>query len=214
MNWKRVTSYIAALALVFCFAGSAMAAGDAKVQSSFTTGFATPTVPEHQTFVISNYCDFSKLYTNTYSGVTGGDTVQLLVIPAGTMVNRVGIRIASAWSTSGATCNGVTIGDGSDANGWIQSIDFGPSASGVSVSGVTAAIDSTSASYMPAQGAYAWVGKYYSSADTIDATIPVIARTAGLAGAIAGCTDMKIQVWAECYKPNSTYRYNQNPPVK
>jgi hypothetical protein len=209
MNWKRVTSYVAALALVFCFAGLAMAE-DAKVQSSFTTGFAQPQPKDFEQYVISNYCNFADLKTGIYSGVTGGDTVQLLVIPAGTYVKKVGIRIASAWSTSGATANGVTIGDGSDVNGWIQSVDFGPTASGVSVSGATAAIDGTVAvAYSYAQGAYSYLGKYYSSADTIDAVIPIIARGSGVAGTIAGCTDLKVQVWAECYKPTSNYNYKR-----
>ena len=210
MNWKRVTAYVAALALVFCFVGTAMAGAAAKVQTSFTTGFAQPQPKDFEQYIISNYCYFGDLTTGVNSGVTGGDTVQLLRIPAGTYVKRVGIRIASAWSTSGATCNGVTIGDGDDTNGWIQTIDFGASASGVSISGVTAAIDATvAAPYYPAQGAYNWVGKYYTAADTIDAIIPVIARNTGDAGAIAGCTDMKIQVWAECYKPNTNYNYKR-----
>lgn len=210
MNWKRVTSYIAALALVFCFAGTAMAGAAAKVQTSFTTGFAQPQARDFEQYIISNYCNFGDLTTGVYSGVTGGDTVQLLAIPAGTYVKKVGIRIASAWSTAGATCYGVTVGDDSDANGWIQSIDFGPTASGVSVSGVSAAIDGTaSVNYAYAQGAYSYLGKYYSTADTIDATIPIIARGTGVAGTLSGCSDLKIQVWAEVYKPNTNYNYKR-----
>lgn len=214
MNWKRVTSYMAALAMVFCFAGVAVAGtNDAKVQTSFTSGFAQPSAPEWSTFVISNYCDFSKLYTGTNSGVTGGDTVQLLAIPAGTFVKHVGIRIASAWSTGGATCYGVTIGDGSDTNGWLKDIDFGPTASGTSVSSGVSSVSANAA--WPEAGDYMIPGgKYYSTADTIDAIIPIVQRTTGVAGAVSAASDLKLQVWAECYKPNTRMNYNQNPPVR
>jgi hypothetical protein len=49
-------------------------------------------------------------------------------------------------------------------------------------------------------------GKWYSTADTIDAVIPE-AATWGGAVAAAGLTDFQVQVWAICVKPSSQEAY-------
>lgn len=196
MNWKRTFILLATITLVVC--GSAMAA----THSKFVTGNPIYDPKDNEVFVISNTVDFGDLSTagpvatGVLSGVTPSDVVQLLDIPAGTIVKNVGIYIYSAWGTSGVTCPAVTIGDGTDPNGWITAVDFGPSASGVSNS----------------NGAYVLVttdfdlAKYYSTADTIDATIPAVANT-WRPQSLSGLTDFVLQIWAECVKPSTQEAY-------
>jgi hypothetical protein len=213
MNLKRFTSIIAALALIFCVSGTAMAR-DAMTQTRFITGFALPEpVGNFTPFVIYNYCNFADLSNGAQAGVTGGDVVQLLKIPAGTYVKQVGIMISTAYTTAGATCVGVQIGDGADVNGWLEEVDLGPTATGVSVSS-----GSTNwAVYITAAGvttmnrpAYSRSGgSYYKSADTIDAVIPILGRTSGLPGGTSGVTNGIIKVWAEAIKMPASYNYKR-----
>jgi len=143
---------------------------------------------DNAVFVISNKLDFGDIDDYANSGVTSSDVVQLLDIPAGMVVKNVGLRINTAWGAAGNTCYGVTIGDGTDPNGWITAVDFGPTSSGVS----------------RANGAYHLVttdgdiGKYYSATDTIDAVIPEVAEaTTGSGWSATGLTDFVVEVWAE-----------------
>lgn len=197
-------------ALLFGFSGFV----GAEVHSRFVTGFTTPEPPQNTTFIIANTLNFADLKVKgnagtELSGVSKSDTVQLLSIPAGTIVKDVGINIYSAWSTAGLTCYGVTLGDGTTTDGWLLSVDFGPSASGVSrtggVSSWTIAGNAGTSIISAPKYAYAG-GKYYSAADTIDATIPAVDSTNN---SYARCTDFVLRVWAECIKPSTQYRYKR-----
>ena len=195
------------LCAVFIIAGVSLAA----THTDFVTGNPVYDPKDNEVFIISNTLDFADLTTGGNSGVTGGDVVQLLDIPAGTIVKNVGIYIYSAWSTSGATCPGVTIGDGSDANGWLLDVDFGPTASGVSASSGNTTYDT----YKTAAGVttlvrpayYKLGGKYYSTADTIDAVIPTITHLDGHPGAVSSCSDFQLMIWAEAIKPSTQNAY-------
>jgi len=143
---------------------------------------------ENQVFVISNQLDFADLATYATGGVTTADVVQLLEIPAGMIVNAVGVRINTATTTSSVT--GVaTIGDGSDADGWITAFTIGASASGVS----STYEDGISGIYQTTDG-----GKYYSASDTIDMTIPTLSTWDYLAQDPESiCTNFVVEAWAE-----------------
>lgn len=203
MYWKKIFSLISALVICIALAGTVWA----ETHTEFVTGNPIyQPVNDHAVYIISNTLDFADLTTvnasGGTSGVTNGDVVQLLDIPAGTIVKNIGARIYSAWSTSGATMAGVTIGDGTDPNGWITAFDFGAEATGVSNS----------------NGAYVLVttdfdtGKYYSAADTIDAVIPSINRQPGFPGAVGGATDFQLQIWAECVTPSVQNAYGKLRP--
>ena len=222
MNWKRITSLFAALCLVFFMAGTAMAQ---TTHTRFITGAPQFEPKDNSVFVIANTLDFTDLRatapygTAALAGVSRSDVVQLLSVPAGTIVKSVGVNIYSAWSTSGITAAGVTIGDGSDVDGWITAVDFGPSASGVSssalneVSGFAVGTNTTAGAhtmaYVVNPGAYAFAGgKYYSAADTIDAVIPATSHQT-----YARCTDFVVRVWAECVKPSVKKAYTKPSPA-
>ena len=221
MSWKRFTYFTAVLALMVCLGGTAIA----ETHTEFVTGNPiTGPVNENTPFIIGNYVDFADLNTpgnrtaGIVSGVTPGDTIQLLEIPAGTYVMDVGVRIASAWSTptiaaATSSCSNVAIGDGSSTSGWF-SMDWGPSASGVTIasmtSGVTFSFPAT-VEYSPnylTKGAYAMTGgKYYSAADTIDAVIPAANSRFFQQAAAGGVTDLQLQVWAICVQRNTNKAY-------
>lgn len=214
---KRTWVSIVVVALIFCFVGFARAA---ETHSRFVTGFVSPEPPQNVPYIISNTLNFADLKTGVLSGVSRDDTVQLLPIPAGTIVKSVGINIYSAWSTVGTTCYGVTIGDGAGVTGWMPSVDFGPSATGVSgsyaseVSGFATDAEPVTTGEHNMEylnlGDYARVGgKYYSTADTIDAVIPAIQAVGGIDSSDAAVTDFVLRIWAECVKPSTQYRYKR-----
>jgi hypothetical protein len=185
----------------------------AETHSRFITGFPVYQPKDGEVFIISNTLDFSDLKTQgvyqggTLNGVSRSDTVKLLPIPAGTIVKSVGVYISSAWSTSGVTCYGATIGDSSSTNGWLKAIDFGPSASGVSTSVGTSSwtVDGGGGVSIINAPTYAYTGgKYYSTASTIDAVIPATSHQT-----YAKCTDFVMKVWAECVNPRSQKAYKR-----
>lgn len=222
MNWKRFVSIAAVVGMVFAFSATALA----ETHTRFVTGNPEPKIHDNSVFIISNTLDFSDLRTTNLTGsalqagVTRGDTVQLLDIPAGVVVLGVGMNIYSAWTTSGLTCSGAYIGDGSGVSGWLQSIDLGPTASGTSttfLSGVSGlyggnvAISTTgnhTLQYIVNPGSYATAGgKYYSAADTIDLVLPNWAHRTS-----SGLTDFVMQVWATCVKPSTQEAYTKPNP--
>jgi hypothetical protein len=213
---KKNLFVLIALALMVFFGVGTVMAADAKTQTRFITGFniAEP-VNSFTPYVIYNYCNFADLTTGSATGVTGGDVVQMLKIPAGTYIKSVGAMISTKWTTTGATCYPVTIGDGNDAKGWIREMDWGPSASGVSTSAgntnwsVYAATLATGVTTMIRPEYFKSGGSYYKSADTIDAVIPVLGRTADLPGGASGLTDFVLKIWAEAIKMPAQYNYRR-----
>lgn len=218
MNWKRFVSIVAVLGMLFAFSATAMA----ETHTRFVTGNPTTKAPDNTVFIISNTLDFSDLRTTgpsgtgALSGVTRSDVVQLLDIPAGTYVLGVGASIYSAWTTSGLTCSGVLIGDGSGTSGWIATMDWGPTASGTSTtSGVTGMGAGSAGEYIvrhPGMGDGGG-GKYYSAADTIDAVIPAGGDGWGGKAVASALTDFQLQIWAVCIKPSTQEAYTKPSPA-
>ena len=82
------------------------------------------------------------------TALTSGDTVQVLEIPAHSLVLMVGWEVLTAKGSAGTG----ELGDGSDADGWDSSINMNSAAGGNSAAGTDA---------------YG-IGKYYVAEDTID----------------------------------------------
>ena len=93
-----------------------------------------------------------------------GTTVALLDVPAGTFIPPHGIAIVITTNWAGGTPS-LDIGDGDDTDGWIDT---------------TAITEATAGTYADVDAAYAVTGKYYSTADTIDAVVAA-SSTAGAA---------------------------------
>jgi hypothetical protein len=190
-NWLILIALI--LAVVFGFSTV-----NAKTHSRFVTGFTSPEPTQNTVFIIANTLNFADLTVNgalgtVVAGVSPSDTVKLLPIPAGTVVTNVTAQIYSAWSTAGVTLGGVIIGDSSDTNGWITTMDWGPTATGVSRANGAYFLTTTAGDR----------GKVYSTADYITATIPASAWD------YAKCTDFVLRIWAECAKPSTQYQYKR-----
>lgn len=83
-----------------------------------------------------------------------GTTKQVIDVPAGTLVESVEVIVRTAFA--GGTPS-IDVGDGDDADGWVDTTDI---------------TETTKGAYRGDGGDAAyWLGKYYESADTIDAVI-------------------------------------------
>lgn len=118
-----------------------------------TMGIPAPLCVAHKKFT------YAELAVN-------GNVYELFGVPAGTFIERVATSVAIAWTTSVT----ITIGDGTQAAGFMASADIAPQTAvttGVLVSSIGAAAE-------------AYVnGRYYAAADTIDATIAGATPAAG-----------------------------------
>jgi hypothetical protein len=103
-------------------------------------------------------------------------TVQALEVPAKTFVAEVLLLITTAFD--GGTPS-VDVGDGDDADGWIDSGAITAATTGVYRGDETAGMI----------GAFQLGGKYYATADTIDAVVSA-SLTAGAARILARCLDL------------------------
>lgn len=198
MYWKKVCSLISALVICIALAGTAWAA----THTEFVTGNPVyRPANDHSVYIISNTVDFADLSTAGLSGVTTGDVVQLLDIPAGTIVKNVGVYIYSAISAeSGTTATGATVGDGADPNGWITTVDLARVAAAVS------GVSNSNGAYVLGTTDFD-IGKYYATADTIDMTITLVSLQARYI--VSGLTDLQVQVWAECITPSTQNAYGK-----
>lgn len=86
------------------------------------------------------------------TALTDGDVMEVIQLPAKTAVLAVGLDVTTA---EGGTCT-VDVGDGADADGYLDGVDANAVAS-------YSHLDSATLGYA--------AGKYYSSADTIDLTM-------------------------------------------
>lgn len=100
--------------------------------------------------VMENYIDFAA-YT-----ATAADVIEVLNVDAGTFVFDTFTRVVTA---EGATATG-DLGDGSDPNGYNDAVNMNSTAGTIETTVI--GVSSTDA--------YG-VGRYYSSADTIDLTL-------------------------------------------
>lgn len=203
MFWKKSFSFIAVSAFVImALTGTAYAV---NTHATFVKGNSVYEPDrQNQVFIQSNRLDFSGLTTYAGGGVSTADVVQLLDVQAGTYVLSVGVNIITVTG-AGATLEGTpvsVIGDGTDPNGWLTSVNVTAqsTASGVS----TSAEEGASGVYHTLYG-----GHYYSSADTIDMTIGTFGANHDTwkGDPVAGCTNLVIDVWAVCIKPSTQTRY-------
>jgi hypothetical protein len=93
------------------------------------------------------------------AALASGDVLEVIPVPAKSLVMRVGYDVTTA---EGATAT-FDLGDGSDADGYLNDVDLNSVASGVMALALTEGTPNTIAGYSN--------GKYYSAADTIDVTL-------------------------------------------
>jgi len=104
-------------------------------------------------------------------------TKAILDVPAKTFIPPYGVTIIIPTLFDGGTPV-IDIGDGADPNGWIIQAD------------ITATSAGTYSGTETNTAHYAATGKYYDSADTIDAVLPDEAITAGEAFVMAYMVDV------------------------
>jgi hypothetical protein len=104
--------------------------------------------------------DFAKIAAaRTAAGATAlasGDVLEVIPVPAKTLVMRVGYDVTTA---EGATAT-FDLGDASDTDGYLNDADLNAVGSGVMALTLASGTPNTVAGYSN--------GKYYSAADTID----------------------------------------------
>jgi hypothetical protein len=93
-------------------------------------------------------------------------TVPILDVPAKTLIPPFGVVIVVTTLLDGGTPS-IDIGDGTDADGWIDTLDITETTAGTYAGTET-------------NSALATTGKYYAAADTIDAVVAT-GLTAGAA---------------------------------
>jgi len=98
--------------------------------------------------------DFSHKDFNTSAA---SDVIQVMNIPAGTVVLKVYTHVVTA---EGGTLT-FDVGDGTDPNGWDDAVDGNSTGMNATTEGTDALADSLGAG----------AGKYYSADDTIDITL-------------------------------------------
>ena len=107
------------------------------------------------------------------AALASGDVVEIMPVPAKTLVLHVGYDVTTA---EGATAT-FDLGDGSDTDGYLNDISLNSVASGAMALTLAEAAPNTVAGYTN--------GKYYSAADTID----ILLNNDGINAA-------KVRVWA------------------
>ena len=203
MFWKKCFSFIAVSAFVImALTGTAQAV---NTHADFVLGNPVhEPQDDNNVFIQSNVLDLSGLTTYPAGGVSTGDVVQMLDIQAGTFVMHVGIQVYTA-THAGNTLEGTpvcVIGDGDDPNGWMTLFDISSKDSGVS----TSIEDGGAGVYQTLAG-----GKYYSSDDTIDLTLPTFGAThdGWTEDPASGLTTVVLKVWALCIKPDTQKAYGK-----
>ena len=111
-----------------------------------------PYTPASELVILRNTIDFKATPRNAAA------VVPVLDIPAGTLVERVGYTVITP---EGGTAGG-TIGDGSDVDGFIATLNFNAAAGtkAISTLALTEGAPNTITGYSN--------GKFYTTADTID----------------------------------------------
>lgn len=115
-------------------------------------------------YALGEEFNFSKEFDLAVTNSASGDVLQLIDIPAKTLVKGVQVVLLTL---EGGTLTG-TFGDGDDADGWIKApVDFDATANDVYGSGHILAISTVTGTHDDAYHP----GKYYAAADTIDVTM-------------------------------------------
>ena len=132
-------------------------------------------------FILHSTVDF----TVTAGG--SADVLQMIAVPAGTLVTNVAHIVLTAEDS---TSTG-TIGDGSGATSWIASVNNEAAANTVLFGNGKFALSEGTPNTIASTHAYAADGgKYYSAADTIDMTLSANATNTGKIMLVAWCVDL------------------------
>jgi hypothetical protein len=92
---------------------------------------------------------FENTFDATRRNLAAADVVELINIPAGTLVQKVFVQVVS-----GEAAQTLNVGDGADPDGYVAAADVSTSGTRVMGAGALAA------------------GKFYAAADTIDIEVP------------------------------------------
>ncbi len=133
------------------------------------------------TYVISNTVDMTDVIAGTSVTGAAGDIVECLSIPADTWVQAVIVETTTATGVSSST---IDVGDGDDADGWLDGVDS--NATAVYNSKTLTLGEATPNTMSPAFGV---PGKVYTATDTIDVLIKVSSAVSD---------DLEFKIWAIC----------------
>ena len=132
-----------------------------------------------------NTVDFSK-----FNGGSA-DVIQMIEVPKNTLVLSVSHKVITA---EGGTTTG-TIGDGSDANGWLAAVNNNAAADTWLHSNGKITLSEGAPNTIVYNDAYfALGGKVYTAADTIDMTLSANAVATAKIQLIALCVDLNLLV--------------------
>jgi len=115
-----------------------------------------PAIDAGYSFTLQKKYDCRTVALGGDGNVTSGDTLQLLNIPAGVLVERVAIEMDTV---EGAALT-VDVGDGDDADGFLDGSDLNAAATKISSLVLVEAAPNTILGYSN--------GKFYLAADTLD----------------------------------------------
>lgn len=110
-------------------------------------------------YALGEEFNFSQVFDLSVTASGSGDTLQLIDIPAKTLVKSVHLVMLTVEDST-LTC---TVGDGADPNGWLSTADL-ESAVNTTYSSGTLMIEAAPNTYADVYHG----GKYYATADTID----------------------------------------------
>jgi len=153
-----------------------------------STANSTPMTATDGCFRLKNTIDTSDI-TGDYTGI-GADTMQVLDIPAGTFVSTVILNITTAQTAATDTIT-LDVGDGDDADGWLDGVDAETAAVSLS-STATYTLTEGAPNTLAISPAFGETGKYYSAADTIDVLVVN-------AGSTDATDDLVFEITAICY---------------
>lgn len=144
---------------LLAFAGLSAFAETYDLTVGDASGMADTFAGRH--YVIEQSVDFSV------QNVTTGDVVQVIDIPANVRVTAVQVETITAATQNTNTTQTFTVGDGTDPNGWVESISVVTTAKASSAPVITCTgtnVANMVVTVTPALG----LGKQYTSADTLD----------------------------------------------
>ena len=102
------------------------------------------------------------------TALAANDVLEVIPLPAGSWVQRVGVTVTTAEGEAGT----LDIGDGSDVDGYIDGMDFNATGTSTNSLVLTEAAPNTVLGYSN--------GKHYTSADTIDVKFLTATPTAAV----------------------------------
>lgn len=110
--------------------------------------------------------DWADVLTTKGSALAASDVIQALQIPANTFVMAAGIEVVTAADSTALTLD---LGDGSDADGFVDGDDGKTTGYNVRTLTLTEGTPNTVTGYSS--------GKFYSAADTLDVTFATLTGT-------------------------------------